>query len=59
MTDEEAQRLRRENEYLKVRCAQLQGDVTDLGAQLHRLQQHAALNVARPSSAQSLHCGGR
>ena len=48
MTDEEAHRLRRENEYLKARCAQLQGDVTDLAAQLHRLQQHAAPTVARP-----------
>ena len=56
MTDEEAQRLRRENGYLKSRCAQLEGDVTDLGAQLH---QHAVPNVARPSLAQSLHPGER
>jgi hypothetical protein len=39
MTDEELQRLLRENEYLKLRCAQLQGDVTDLDSQVARLQQ--------------------
>ena len=36
MTDEEAQRLRRENDYLKARCAQLQDDVSDLSGQLAR-----------------------
>lgn len=39
MTDVEAQRLRNENAYLKTRCAQLQSEVTDLGAQLLSLQQ--------------------
>ena len=39
MTDEEAMRLRRENDYLKARVAQLQGDVDDLGAQVSRLTQ--------------------
>ena len=39
MTDIEIQKLVRENAYLKLRCAQLQGDVTDLGSQLARLQQ--------------------
>ena len=32
MTDEEAQVLRRENDYLKRRNAQLQDDVTSLAA---------------------------
>ncbi len=48
MTDREAQQLRRENDYLKARCAQLQDDVTDLGAQLERMQQQA-----RPAGAKS------
>jgi hypothetical protein len=39
MNDEEAQVLRRENDYLKRRNAQLQDDVTSLGGQLLRLQQ--------------------
>jgi predicted nucleic acid-binding Zn-ribbon protein len=39
VTDEEAQTLRRENDYLKRRNAQLQDDVTDLSGQLLRLQQ--------------------
>ncbi len=39
MTDEEAQRMRRENDYLKTRCAQLQDDVSDLSGQLARVSQ--------------------
>ncbi|HYF21965.1 MAG TPA: hypothetical protein VD929_01070 [Caulobacteraceae bacterium] len=39
MTDEDAVRLRRENDYLKLRCAQLENDVSDLGSQVTRLQQ--------------------
>jgi hypothetical protein len=39
MTDEEAQVLRRENDYLKRRNAQLQDDVTSLGGQVLRMQQ--------------------
>jgi hypothetical protein len=39
MDDAEGQKLLRENAYLKLRCAQLQGDVTDLGSQVARLQQ--------------------
>ena len=35
----EALQLERQNAYLKLRCAQLQEDVTDLGAQVIRLQQ--------------------
>jgi hypothetical protein len=32
-------KLARENAYLKLRCAQLQDDVTDLGGQVLRLRQ--------------------
>jgi predicted nucleic acid-binding Zn-ribbon protein len=39
MTDEEAQALGRENDYLKRRNAQLQDDVTSLGGQVLRMQQ--------------------
>jgi len=39
MTDVEALQLARENDYLKLRCAQLQGDVTDLSSQVARLVQ--------------------
>ena len=35
----ESQTLRRENSYLKLRVAQLQDDVTDLGGQVMRLSQ--------------------
>jgi hypothetical protein len=31
--------LERQNAYLKQRCAQLEGDVSDLGAQVMRLNQ--------------------
>ena len=46
MTDEETQGLRRENTYLKTRCAQLQGDVDDLTAQLQRMHEHARVGGA-------------
>jgi hypothetical protein len=39
MDDAEAGKLLRENDYLKLRCAQLQDDVTDLGSQVMRLRQ--------------------
>jgi hypothetical protein len=39
MDDVEGQKLLRENVYLKQRCAQLQGDVTELSSQVGRLQQ--------------------
>ncbi len=39
MTDEEIQALRRENDYLKSRNAQLQDDVTSLAGQVLRMQQ--------------------
>lgn len=57
MNDAEAQALRRENDYLKRRCAQLTDDVTDLTSQLMRLQQERerlgaqrARNAANPLS---------
>lgn len=39
MTDSNPATLRRENDYLKQRCARLQDDVTDLVAQVVRLTQ--------------------
>ena len=39
MDDAEGQKILRENVYLEQRCAQLQGDVTDLGSQVSRMQQ--------------------
>jgi len=38
MSATELNRLQQENAYLKLRCAQLQADVSDLGAQVGRLQ---------------------
>ena len=37
--DPDADRLRRENSYLKQRVAQLEGDIVDLNSQVTRLQQ--------------------
>jgi hypothetical protein len=37
--DIESRKLVRENDYLKLRCAQLQDDVTDLSGQLTRARQ--------------------
>ena len=52
MTDVEALQLARENEYLKLRCAQLQGDVTDLNSQVARLvQQLDRLHAVREPRA--------
>jgi hypothetical protein len=39
VTPEEAEPLTRENAYLKLRCSQLQQDVTALSGQVTRLQQ--------------------
>ena len=39
MDEIETRKLERENDYLKLRVAQLQGDVTDLSSQVMRLQQ--------------------
>jgi len=60
MTDAEAHALRRENDYLKRRCAQLQSDVDDLGSQLIRLQQERErLGAARARSAANPLSGGQ
>ena len=54
MTDEDAQRMRRENDYLKARCAQLQVDVEDLSSQLQRMtQQLERTSSRRPAAAPS------
>lgn len=55
MTDAETEKLTRENAYLKLRCAQLQDDVTSLGSQVARLTQdleryHAARGVRAAGS---------
>jgi hypothetical protein len=39
MDEIETRKIERENDYLKLRVAQLQGDVTDLSSQVTRLQQ--------------------
>jgi hypothetical protein len=39
MDDVEGAKLVRENAYLKLRCAQLQDDVTSLSSQVTRMQQ--------------------
>ena len=39
MDDSDGLKLARENTYLKLRCAQLQDDVTDLTSQVVRLGQ--------------------
>ncbi len=39
MTDLEIQSMRRENDYLKLRNAQLQADLTDVSAEAERLRQ--------------------
>lgn len=40
MTEDEAKRLEHENARLKDRCAQLEANITDLGAQLERATTH-------------------
>lgn len=47
MTDEDAQAMRRENDYLKRRNAQLQSDVTSLGGQVLRMQQELERHSGR------------
>ena len=51
MTDEEAQRMRRENDYLKARCAQLQGDVGDLAGQLARVTEQLERTLVRRTAS--------
>ncbi len=59
MTDAEAQGLRRENDYLKARCAQLQADVGDLSSQLERVTQQLERASTRRVAAASPLGGGR
>ena len=51
MTDEEAQAMRRENAYLKQRCAQLADDVSSLASQLLRTQQQLERLTTRPGGS--------
>ena len=58
MTDEEAQRMRRENDYLKARCAQLQADIGDLSSQLDRVTQQLERTSTRRGAAAANPLGG-
>jgi hypothetical protein len=46
----ETARLLRENAYLKLRCAQLQEDVTNLSSQVTRMAQQLEHNAERRSA---------
>jgi hypothetical protein len=60
MTDQEHDRLSRENAYLKLRCAQLQEANDDLASQLLRLQQQLErLHERRISRAPNPLSGGQ
>ncbi len=48
---EDLPRLQRENGYLKARLAQLEGDVTDLNAEITRLRQVLDTTMARRAAA--------
>jgi hypothetical protein len=54
MDDAEGAKLLRENAYLKLRCAQLQDDVTELGGQLTRQHQELERLHGRAARAESL-----
>lgn len=55
MDDVEGAKLTRENAYLKLRCAQLQDDVTSLASQVTRMQQELErLHGARAARAEPL-----
>jgi outer membrane murein-binding lipoprotein Lpp len=52
MSEQTPDQLRRENLYLRQRLAQLEGDVTDLSAEVARLQQERErLHGRRAASA--------
>ena len=51
MTDEDAQALRRENDYLKRRNAQMQDDLTNLSGEVTRLQQQLGQMADRRSAS--------
>ena len=60
MTEQEHDRLSRENAYLKLRCAQLQEANDDLASQLLRLQQQLErLHERRTSRAPNPLSGGQ
>lgn len=48
---EDLPRLQRENQYLKARIAQLEGDVTDLTAETTRLRQILDTTMARRAAS--------
>ncbi len=48
---EDTPALARENAYLKQRCALLEADVADLGAQVRRLQQQLERIMGRQAMA--------
>lgn len=47
MSEDETARLRRENDYLKLRVSTLEGDVADLNAEVVRLRQVLDHTLAR------------
>lgn len=47
MNATEHNRLSRENDYLKARCAELQGDICDLTSEVRRLEQRLEHVAAR------------
>ena len=49
MTDDQAQILRHQNDYLRARCSQLQAEVADLSTEVERLQ-HLREAVLQPIS---------
>ncbi len=51
--------LQRENTYLKQRVAQLQGDVTDLSAEVERMRQRLEDTMARRAAAPNPLAGGQ
>ncbi|WP_174299541.1 hypothetical protein [Caulobacter sp. S45] len=60
MIDEDAQGMRRENDYLKARWAELQLDVGDLSSQLDRVtQQLEQASLRRAMASASPLAGGQ
>jgi len=43
--------MQRQNDYLKLRCATLEGDVADLSAQVARLQQSLEAGALRRAAS--------
>ncbi len=58
MTEPEVQELKRQNDYLKLRCAQLQGDVSDISAENTRLRQELERIAGRRPGATPNPLGG-